>query len=113
MKTFSFSQSAIRDINEICQFYSPENVDIASRLFDNIRQKCKLYAEFPNMGKKYSHFIPSRKEYYQSFISNLRGFVVDDYIVFYYPRQEGIDVFRIISGKQDLISILENLDYEL
>jgi len=32
MKTFSFSQSAIRDINEICQFYGQENVDVASRL---------------------------------------------------------------------------------
>ena len=113
MKTFSFSQAAIRDINEICEFYGQENVDVASRLFDNIRKKCKLYAEFPNMGKKYSHFIPNREEYYQSFISNLRGFVVDDYVVFYYPRQDGIDVFRIMSGKQDLISILENLDYEL
>ncbi|WP_201321383.1 hypothetical protein [Pseudanabaena sp. lw0831] len=34
-------------------------------------------------------------------------------IVVQYPRQDGIDVFRIMSGKQDLISILEDLDYEL
>jgi len=63
MKTFSFSDASVRDINEICEFYGQGNVDIASRLFDNIRKKCKLYAEFPNMGKKYSHFIPNRENW--------------------------------------------------
>lgn len=112
MKTYSFSQSAIQDINQICEFYGQQNVDVASRLFDNIRKKCKLYAEFPKMGKDWSAFLPNRENYF-SFISNLRGFVIDDYIVFYYPRQDGIDIFRIISGRQDLTNIFENLDYEL
>ncbi|MFN6527369.1 type II toxin-antitoxin system RelE/ParE family toxin [Nostoc sp. ChiSLP03a] len=47
------------------------------KLFDDIRSKCKLVASFPKMGKSYGRLIP-----------NLRGFVVDDYIIFYYPMED-------------------------
>lgn len=62
--------------------------------FDDIRQKCKLVANFPNMGKSYARFVP-----------NLRGFVVDDYIIFYYPREDGISITRVASGYRDLESL--------
>jgi hypothetical protein len=39
-----------------------------------IRAKCKAVANFPNMEKSYSKLSPG-----------LRGFIVEDYIVFYYP----------------------------
>ena len=34
-------------------------VPAASELFDAIRQKCKLVAEFPNMGKRYERLSPT------------------------------------------------------
>ena len=46
------------------------------------------------MGKSYGRFVP-----------NLRGFVVDDYIIFYYPREDGISVARVASGYRDLESL--------
>jgi toxin ParE1/3/4 len=36
---------------------------------------------------------------------NLRGFVVEDYIVFYYPREDGIDITRVVNGYRDLESL--------
>jgi toxin ParE1/3/4 len=46
------------------------------------------------MGKSYSKLAP-----------NLRGFVVEDYIIFYYPREDGIDITRVVSGYRDLESL--------
>ncbi|MFY7803580.1 MAG: type II toxin-antitoxin system RelE/ParE family toxin [Limnoraphis robusta] len=43
------------------------------------------------MGKKYDRLSDS-----------VRGFIVNDYIVFYYPRKDGIDVVRVVSGYRDL-----------
>ena len=43
------------------------------------------------MGKSYSYLAP-----------DLRGFVIEDYIIFYYPRQNGIDIARIVSGYRDV-----------
>ena len=91
MSSYSFSDTAVRDIDEICEYIAIENSKAASQLFDKIRQKCKLVASFPNMGKTYPKLDPS-----------LRGFVIDNYIVFYYPSSDGINIARIISGYREL-----------
>lgn len=91
MNTYFFSEIAIQDLNEICERIAQFNVKAASKLFEAIRQKCRLVAQFPNMGKSYGKLAPG-----------LRGFIVKEYIVFYYPRTDGIDVVRVVSGYQDL-----------
>lgn len=94
MNNYSLSEAAIKDLDEICEYIARSNPKAASKLFDDIRAKCKLLASFPNMGKSYGRFVP-----------NLRGFVVDDYIIFYYPREDGISVARVASGYRDLESL--------
>ncbi len=81
MGTYFFSKLAVQDLNEICEFIGQRNTKAASQLFDNIRQKCKLVSSFPNMGKDYFWVT-----------SDLRGFIVNDYIVFYYPLENGIEI---------------------
>ncbi len=91
MSTYSFSDTAIQDLDKICNYIAIENSKAASQLFDQIRQKCKLVANFPNIGKNYS-----------SLETNLKGFVVEDYIIFYYPTPSGINIARVVSGYRDL-----------
>jgi toxin ParE1/3/4 len=91
MSSYSFSDTAIRDLDRICNYIAVENSKAASQLFDKIRQKCKLVASFPNMGKSYSRLQP-----------NLGGFIVEDYIIFYYPTPDGINIARVVSGYRDL-----------
>lgn len=87
MNNYSLSEAAIKDLDEVCEYIARSNPKAASKLFDDIRAKCKLLASFPNMGKSYGRFGTS-----------LRGFVVDDY----YPREDGISVARVASGYRDL-----------
>ena len=94
MNSYSFSDEAAKDINSICEYIARQNPAAASKLFDDIRRKCKLVASFPNMGKSYSKIAP-----------RLRGFIVEDYIIFYYPRTDGIDIVRVVSGYRDLESL--------
>ncbi|MCA2699331.1 MAG: type II toxin-antitoxin system RelE/ParE family toxin [Microcystis sp.] len=91
MAIYQFSQEAINDLNEICNYLAQNNPRSASNLFDAIRQKCKLVANFPNMGKRYEQVRP-----------NLRGFLVGDYIIFYNVHDDGIFVLRIVSGYRNL-----------
>ncbi|WP_199294580.1 type II toxin-antitoxin system RelE/ParE family toxin [Anabaena sp. FACHB-1237] len=44
---------------------------------------------------------------YSEILSNLRGFIVDDYIVFYYPLENGIEIVRVVYGKRDLNAVFE------
>ncbi|QDL07944.1 type II toxin-antitoxin system RelE/ParE family toxin [Brasilonema octagenarum UFV-E1] len=94
MSNYSFSDEAVKDLNSICEYIAQNNPKAASKLFDAIRQKCKLVSGFPNMGKSYERLSP-----------NLRGFSIEDYIVLYYPREDGIDIARVISGYRDLESM--------
>ncbi|MEI6443043.1 MAG: type II toxin-antitoxin system RelE/ParE family toxin [Nostocales cyanobacterium ELA583] len=98
MGKYSFSDEAIQDLEEICEYLGNSNPKAASQLFDKIRSKCKLVASFPSMGKSYGRLA-----------KNLRGFIVDDYIIFYYPQEEeiGINITRIASGYRDLESLFE------
>jgi toxin ParE1/3/4 len=49
------------------------------------------------MGKAYSQLAP-----------DLRGAPIEDYIIFYYPRADGIDIARIVSGYRDLEQLFES-----
>ena len=90
MSSYSFTDAAVKDLENICDYIARQNSQTANQLFDTIRKKCKLVASFPNMGKSYSRLA-----------ANLRGFIVEDYVVFYYPREDGIDIIRVISGYRD------------
>jgi len=99
MNSYTFSDESVRDLNDICEYIARNSSSkAASELFDAIRQKCKLVAEFPNMGKRYERLAP-----------NLRGFIVRDYLIFYYPRSDGIDIARVLRGDRDLELLFSEL----
>ena len=100
MSSYNFTEDAIQDLDEICDRLSTNNYNAVIRFFDAVRPKCKVVANSPNMGKSYEYLSPK-----------LLGFIVDDYIIFYYPTKNGINVARILSGYRDLESIfLPNAD---
>jgi toxin ParE1/3/4 len=65
-------------------------------LFDSIRKKCKLVADFPEMGRSYEELIPG-----------LRGFVVENYIIFYVVVGDSAQILRIVNGYRDLEKIFD------
>jgi toxin ParE1/3/4 len=96
MNTYSLSDEATQDLENICDYVAQNNPKAASKIFDEIRQRARLLAQFPNMGKSYDRIAP-----------NLKGAIVRDYIIFYYPRSNGIDITRIVSGYQDLDTLFD------
>ena len=94
MGTYGFSEDANEDLEEICAYLEQRSTKAASQLFDRIRQKCKLVASFPNMGKSYEEWIPG-----------LRGFVIDDYIIFYVVIGDAVQILRIVNGQRDLTQL--------
>ncbi|MEH2458044.1 MAG: type II toxin-antitoxin system RelE/ParE family toxin [Nostoc sp.] len=48
-------------------------------------------AKFPSMGSRRDELLPA-----------LRSLPVDDYLIFYRPIAEGIEVVRVVSGYCDL-----------
>ena len=79
------------DLGEILLYIRRDNHRAARRLLDTIDDKLQLLAEFPGLGQP-------REELARS----LRSFPIGDYLLFYRPRKDGIQLIRVLHGRRDL-----------
>jgi len=91
MGLYLVSPQAAQDLQQINDYLFDKNPDIADRLLTVLTQKFDILAKFPNMGR--------RRDELSAF---LRSFPVEDYLIFYRPIAEGIEVVRVVSGYRDL-----------
>lgn len=91
------SPAAKRDLKEISQYIAKRSgIERARTVLRNIARKMELHATQPNAAQQRDALRPG-----------LRSFSVYDYIVFYIPIKDGIDVKRVLHGSRDL----EAMDY--
>lgn len=88
-------------MNAIADYFLTRNVDAGERLFQEFTKKCQYIAKFPNLGKSYSYLRPS-----------LRGLPLDGYIILYQVVEDGVEIVRVVSGRQDLESLFSESDEE-
>jgi toxin ParE1/3/4 len=88
--------SASRDLEEVEEYISRDNPDAAARLIFLIREKCGVLSRQSKIGRDCSELFPG-----------LRGFPVGNYLIFYLPAKEGIEVVRVLHGARDLPSLFE------
>jgi toxin ParE1/3/4 len=101
MSRYLISPSASRDLNAIAEYFLTRNVDAGEKLFQEFVKKCQYIAQFPNLGKSYSYLRPS-----------MRGLPLDGYIIFYRVVDDGVEIVRVVSGRQDLESLFSESDEE-
>lgn len=99
MSRYVLTVQARLDIKEINLFIARENPQAATRFVNAVEEKCKVLADFPNMGRSYDYLAPS-----------LRGFSVSNYIIFYRPIENGIEVERVLSGYRDFDALFSEDD---
>ena len=94
MKRHLISQPAIKDLEEIIDYFSSRNLEAGERFINEFEKKCKYLANFPNIGPSYDHLKAS-----------LRGLSLAGYIIFYRIIDDGIEIIRVVSGYRDLESL--------
>jgi toxin ParE1/3/4 len=94
MSNLIISPSASRDLNQIADYFLEVNLEAGEKLFQEFNKKCQKLAMFPNMGRSYSQIR-----------DDLRGLPLDGYIILYKVIDDGIEILRIVSGRQDLESL--------
>jgi len=80
-----------QDYRDIWRYIASDNPDAADRLLELIDSKLMLYASFPKMGTQRDQFS-----------KGLRSFHVGNYVVFYRPIADGIELVRVLHGNRDL-----------
>jgi toxin ParE1/3/4 len=79
------------DLDSIWAYIAADNVVVANRLIDRIGDVFEMLTESPLAGRQRSDL---RK--------NLRSFAVGDYVILYFPLADGIEVLRVMHGRQDI-----------
>ena len=85
------SPQAEIDITLIWQFIADDSVKAADVLIDRIEATFDMLAQAPLAGRARDDLR-----------SNLRSFAVRSYVIFYVPVSDGIDVVRVMHGRQDI-----------
>lgn len=83
------------DLDEIWWYIAQDNPHNADRLLDRIQERCLALADFPQMGT-------SRDD----LKAGLRSHPVGNYLIFYFPLTDGIDIVRVLYGARDVESLL-------
>jgi toxin ParE1/3/4 len=96
---YSISKDAISDLDQISDYFAEVSIEAGERFIKKFNDKCRNLVRFPNMGKNYDEIIP-----------NLKGIILDNYIIFYQVKPEEIEIIRVVSGYRNLGSLFLNDD---
>jgi len=91
MTTIFKTSQAETDLLEIWLYIAQNNPLSADRLLETIAEKCHLIATFPEMGRERSELAVG-----------LRSFPVENYIIFYRPIENGIEIIRVLHSSRDI-----------
>lgn len=97
MSSCYFSSDAARDLQGIYDSIASENHRAALEVIDKIDRACEMLAEFPLAGRNRFELA-----------LRLRCFPSEAYLIFYRPRNDGVEVIRVLHGARDYEKLLRS-----
>ncbi len=91
MADYRLTARADEDLQEISRFIAGDSPQAARKLLRTFKQHFLLLAENKNFGRARPDIRP-----------DLRYSVVKNYLIFYRPIQEGIEVVRVVHSRRNL-----------
>ena len=94
---------AERDLEEGFVFIGEENLDAGVRFLVAAEESFEFLAKMPLIG--------SPREFRSSRLRNIRVWPIkgfEDYLIFYRPTDDGIEVLRVLHGKRDIEEIFRD-----
>ena len=97
MPEFTLSEYVEPELEAIWEYIAFDNMDAADRFVEAAYATFQELAQMPGMGRL-RHFPQARLRQVRSF--RVKGF--ENYLIFYGPIAEGIEVFHVLHGARDL-----------
>lgn len=85
------SIAASQDFDQIWLYIATDDPIAADRFLSHIGERCQLYAHQPQLREQRSNLG-----------RNLRCFSVGNYVVYYRPMSDGIEIARVLHGARDI-----------
>jgi toxin ParE1/3/4 len=94
-----------RDLVELAEYISHDNLDAALRLLDAAERTFRFLAANREAGQL-CHFSASESDGVR--VWPIEGF--RNYLVFYRPTDEGVEIWRVLHGARDIESLFGGSD---
>ncbi|MCB9852918.1 MAG: type II toxin-antitoxin system RelE/ParE family toxin [Phycisphaerales bacterium] len=91
MNRYRVSRSARADLADIWQHIAADSLTAADHFIDKLFSTIRTLATQPDMGRL-------RPELAES----VRSFAVGNFVVFYKPMKDGVQIVRVLSGFRDI-----------
>ena len=79
------------DLIEIWTYIAQDSLTRADKLLDEIDEKSQMLAQSPFIGKTRDELGPT-----------IRSFPIGNYVLFYQPIEDGIEIIRVLHGARDI-----------
>jgi addiction module RelE/StbE family toxin len=101
MKRFvvEWAQPASKDLENIIDYISLDNVDTAVTFFEKIKSKCNTLNQFPDKGR----IVPELKAYG---ILSYRELIISPWRVIYRTSEQKVYVLAVIDSRRNMEDIL-------
>ena len=94
MSRWRLDPDARDDLKAIYKYIAPHNRTAAARLIDTIKGTLRFLARQSLMGEHRPELRPT-----------MRSFTVGNYVIFYRPTRDGIQVARILHRRRDVTRV--------
>lgn len=96
MAKFLLSPLAENDLDEIWNYISENSEKAASKFIRNLAAKFQLLADNPEIGKRQDDFVVE-----------MRMFPFKNYLIYYFPADDGVEIYRVLHGRRDIENLFE------
>lgn len=97
MATLTIAPAAEADLDEIWDYISEHSEDAADQFLRDLAAKFELLAENKKIGKRQDDFIVG-----------MRMFPFKKYHIYYFPTDEGVEIYRVLHGSRDIEGMFED-----
>lgn len=93
------SVQAKQDLDDIWNYHIENNLqEVGTRLLREIGKKFSLFLQYPEIGRERNDLL-----------LHMRSFVVREYLIFYLPTDETIEIFRVIKGSRNISKLFDEM----
>lgn len=96
MAKFTISPSAEFDLDEIWLYLSEYDEEIARKFLYDVAGKFQMIADNKEIGTRQDDFIVE-----------MRMFPFRNYHIYYFPVEDGVEIYRILHGRRNIEQLFE------
>lgn len=97
MAEIEISQLAKDDLNDIWKYFAGIELELALGFMQRFRQKLDLLSVNTGIGRSADQLV-----------AHLRKFNFENYLILYFPRRDGIEIYRVLHKSRDIEGLFKD-----